>query len=82
MRGLEPPDKSPSRPLVHPVQAVRGRRSGFPPGSEDDTSLLSPLGGCNLLGCIGWWCPQWHQFPAGLLQDVAEGPRQPIFGRR
>ena len=28
--------KGPSRPLVHLVQAVRGRRPGFRSGSEDD----------------------------------------------
>ena len=67
--------KGPSRPLVHFVQAVRGRRSGFRSGSEDDTCVLSSLGGCNLLGCFSWWFPEWDQLPARFFHDIAEGSR-------
>ena len=59
--------KGPSRPLVHVVQAVRGRRSGLRSGSEDGTSVLSSLGGCNLLGCFSWWFPEWDQLALDLI---------------
>ena len=50
--------KGPSRPLVHPVLAVGGKRSGVVSLAVRMTFTLSSLGECNLLGCFSCRCLQ------------------------